>query len=56
MGWVLSGGRTPLYLIQRDAYIEKEMMILSEIKKISRLLNTVLFSANSRSFFIIFIS
>jgi len=56
MGWVLSGGRTPLYLSQRDAYIEKEIKIISAEKKKSRLLNAVRLSASSKTFFIIFIS
>jgi hypothetical protein len=56
MGWVLSGGRTPLYLSQKDAYIEKEIKIISAAKKKRRLLNAVRLSAGSKTFFIIFIS
>jgi len=56
MGWVLSGGRTPLYLSQKDAYIEKEIKIISVVKKKSRLLNAVRLSANLNNLFMIFIS
>jgi len=53
MGWVLSGGRAPLYLSQKDAYIEKEMKIISEIKKSSLLLKAVLLDKNTINFLIV---
>jgi len=55
-GFVLLGGRTPLYLTQKDAYMEKEMKIISEIKKNSRLLKAVLLSTNSINFFLVLIN
>jgi hypothetical protein len=50
------GGSTPLYLNQKAAYIEKEIIIISAVKKNSRLLNAVRLSINSEIFFIIFIT
>jgi len=49
---VLLGGSTPLYLIQKDAYIEKEMKIISEAKKSSLLLKAVLLDKNTINFLI----
>jgi hypothetical protein len=47
---VLSGGRTPLYLSQKDTYIEKEMIIISEVKKNNRLLRVVFLEIKSTNF------
>jgi hypothetical protein len=47
---VLSGGRTPLYLSQKDTYMEKEMMMISEVKKNKRLLKVVFLDIKSTNF------
>jgi len=48
---VLFSGNTPLYLSQKDAYIEKEIKIASDIKKNTRLLKEVFFNIELTSFF-----